>query len=57
MNSKDIERRLRLPLTNLCLAVVGGQEGDLRDTKAEIIRQVELIVHDATRRETLAPRT
>ena len=49
MTAADIERRLRLPLTNLCLAVLGKEEVMLRECKSAIIREVERIVHDATR--------
>lgn len=47
VTDNDIERRLRLPLTNLCLAVLSKEEGSLRECKDAVVREVARIVHDA----------
>lgn len=49
MTDADIERRLRLPLTTMCLAIAGKCDAeDLREAKDAIVREVARIVHDAT---------
>lgn len=44
----DIERRLQLHIFNLCLAASAGKQGDIRECKGMLVREVARIVHDAT---------
>ncbi len=45
MTDAEIERRLRLPLATLCLAVIGGNEGDLREAKTAVVDAVARMMH------------
>jgi hypothetical protein len=47
MDAKRIESRLRLHIANVALAAVGRKEGDLREAKDALLREVTRIVHDA----------
>jgi hypothetical protein len=44
MSEIEIERRLQLHILNLCLAVVGKQEGDVSLCKQNIIREVKKMI-------------
>jgi hypothetical protein len=48
MTDERIEKRLQLHIMNLCLAATAGKEGDLREAKGMLVREVARIVHDAT---------
>lgn len=48
MTNERIESRLRLHIANVALAAVGKREGDLREAKDALVREVARIVHDAT---------
>jgi hypothetical protein len=48
ITAEDIERRLQLHILNLCLAATAGKQGDIRECKGMIVREVERIIHDAT---------
>jgi hypothetical protein len=47
MDADRIERRLRLHMANMCMAVIGGEKGDLRLCKEALLREVERIASDA----------
>lgn len=47
MDAKKIESRLRPHIANVALAAVGKREGDLREAKDALLREVERIVFDA----------
>lgn len=49
MERARIESRLRLHIANVALAAVGKKEGDLREAKDALIREVERIVFDAAK--------
>jgi hypothetical protein len=46
MDRARIESRLKLHIANVALAAVGRKEGDLREAKDALIREVERIVFD-----------
>lgn len=52
MNRERIESRLRLHIANVALAAVGKKEGDLREAKDALVREVERIAHDAASHAT-----
>lgn len=43
-----IESRLRLHIANVALAAVGKREGDLREAKDALVREVARIAWDAS---------
>lgn len=47
MTNERIEQRLKLHIANVALAAVGKREGDLREAKDALIREVARICHDA----------
>ncbi len=47
MDAKRIESRLTLHIANVALAAVGRKEGDLREAKDALIREVVRIAYDA----------
>jgi hypothetical protein len=47
MDAKRIEGRLKLHIANVALAAVGRKEGDLREAKDALLREVERIAYDA----------
>lgn len=47
MTNERIEQRLRMYIANVALAAVGRKEGDLREAKDALVREVARICHDA----------
>lgn len=48
MTDEKIEQRLRLHIANVVLAAVGKKEGDLREAKDALLREVARIAFDAS---------
>jgi hypothetical protein len=47
MDRKTIEERLTLPVLNVCLAVAGKKEGDIRAAKVSLFDVVEDLTKEA----------
>lgn len=47
MTDEQIEKRLQLHILNLCLAGAAGKEGDIKQAKGALVREVARIALDA----------